>query len=453
AERLSQIQAGDILQYDWDGIGGWDHSVIVVGLDENGIVQVASHSPNFQQLAYNWTTYENIRLIHIERSDGMPPIKTFLADAGDDENTRDCDGFFPGNEVYLGKCDDGESIISGFRFTDIQIPYGATIKYAFITFSVDGTYTSPISLKIYGEASGNSEPFISSSDLATRPTTSSAITWDVTEQWDLTDNHTGQASQYAFTTPQLASVLQEIVNQSGWTSGNSLSIIIKDNGSTTHRRVIAWERAESDANLFPARLVIAYEGGISMPTTTPTPTATPTSTPTLTPSPTPVPTNTPAPTNTPGIEPTSPPSSWAPAENVLMKDEPAQKREAFSELLSQIRDQVLKSSPKGDAYIQISYQHAPEIMTLLSKDENLRHQVKDLALEIQPLLESVVSSEAEYKKPRLEKTWIEKAILVLDDVGKQASPSLSTEISWWKKYLPSFADKTGKEIWEMLPER
>jgi hypothetical protein len=136
-----------------------------------------------------------------------------------------------------------------------------------------------------------------------------------------------------------------------------------------------------------------------------------------------------------------------------MKDEPDQEREAFSELLSQIRDQILKSSPKGDAYIEIIYQHAPEIMTLLSKDESLRHQVKDLALEIKPLLESVVSGEAEYKKPRLEKIWIEKAILVLDDVSKQASPSLSTEIAWWKKYLPSFAGKTGKEIWEMLPKR
>ncbi|MCL4272011.1 MAG: amidase domain-containing protein, partial [Anaerolineales bacterium] len=245
AERLSQIQAGDIIQYDWDGIGGWDHSVIVVGSDENGIVQVASHSPNSQQLAYNWTAYENIRLIHIERSDGMPPVKTFIAVAGDDENTRDCDGDFLGNEVYLGKCDDGESIISGFRFTDIQIPYGATIKYAYITFSVDGTYTSPISLKIYGDASGNSESFSTSNPLAARPTTSasSAVTWDVTEQWDLTKNLAGGESQFSFTTPQLASVLQEIVNQDGWVSGNSLSIIIKDNGSTTHRRVIAWERA------------------------------------------------------------------------------------------------------------------------------------------------------------------------------------------------------------------
>jgi hypothetical protein len=458
---IDDIDVGDIIQYERagdDNDGIWDHSVIVVGFRESdGMPLVASHSTDYEEVVYTFYAYDDVRFIHIERSDGMPPVKTFIAVAGDDENTRDCDGAFLGNEVYLGKCDDGESIISGFRFTDVQIPNGATIKYAFITFSVDGTYTSPISLKIYGEASGNSEPFSTSNPLATRPTTSSAVIWDVTEQWDLTDNHAGQESQYAFTTPQLASVLQEIVNQGGWASGNSLSIIIKDNGSATHRRVIAWERADSDAKLFPARLIIAYEGGTTAPTATPTPTntptPTPTSTPTLVPSPTPVPTETPVPTNTPGVEPTSPPPWWAPAENVLMKDEPAQEREAFSELLSQIRDHVLKASPKGDAYITVIYQHAPEIMSLLSRDDNLRQRIKGLALEIQPLLESVISNEAELEKPHLEKTWVEKAIVVLDDIRKQASPSLRAEIDWWKAYLPKFAGKTGMEIWEMLPER
>jgi len=43
----------------------------------------------------------------------------------------------------------------------------------------------------------------------------------------------------------------------------------------------------------------------------------------------PVPTETPMPTSTPGVEPTSPPPWWAPAENILMKDEPDQEREAF----------------------------------------------------------------------------------------------------------------------------
>jgi hypothetical protein len=279
------------------------------------------------------------------------------------------------------------------------------------------------------------------------------VLWDVTEQWDLTDNHAGVASKYSFTTPQLASIIQEIVGRGDWYPGNSLSIIIKNNVSTTHRRVIALERADDEENLFPARLIVAYEGGSPVPTETPTATATPTPTATPTSTPTFTPTDTLSPTNTPGSEPTSPPAWWAPVEKVLMQDEPVQKREAFSELLSQIRDQVLKSSPKGDAYIERIYRHAPEIMTLLMQDNKLRQQVKSLALEVQPLLESMVGNEARAEELRIEKAWIEEATKILAIVEKQASPGLREEIKWWKVYLPDFVGKTGKEVWEMLPER
>lgn len=136
-----------------------------------------------------------------------------------------------------------------------------------------------------------------------------------------------------------------------------------------------------------------------------------------------------------------------------MQDEPSQKREAFSELLSQIRDQVLVLSPKGDAYIETVYQHAPEIMTLLLQDENLRQQIKDLALEVQPLLESMVGNGLKSDEPRLEKTWVEKAVMTLSIVEEQASPALREEIKWWQAHLPDFSAKTGKEIWEMLPYR
>jgi hypothetical protein len=399
-------------------------------------------------------------LIHIERSDGMPPVKTFIAVAGDDENTRDCDGVFLGNEVYLGQCDDGESIISGFRFDGVEIPNGATIKYAFITFSVDGEYTNPINLKIYGEDIGDSEPFTEPPTLDNRPTTSeeNAVLWNITDTWNLTDNHAGwgDSSKYSFTTPQLAGVIQEIVGRYDWQPGNALSIIIKNNGSATHRRVIAWERANSDPKLFPARLIIAYEGGNPAPTSTPTATATPTSTPTLTPSPTPVPTNTPeptatsAPTNTPA--PTSPPW-WQEAEMALMQDEPVQQKEAFSNLLSAIRDQVLKTSPKGDAYIDVIYQHAPEIMALFLKDEDIRQQTKALTLEVQPMLSAILSDRAESSKPHVTKAWIDDVNDLLTIVKEQVSPELRAEIEWWQVYLPDFVGKTGIEIWEMLPER
>ncbi|MCZ7666517.1 MAG: hypothetical protein M5U34_04460 [Chloroflexi bacterium] len=138
---------------------------------------------------------------------------------------------------------------------------------------------------------------------------------------------------------------------------------------------------------------------------------------------------------------------------MLMKDEPAQKSESFSNLLSQIRDEVLTASSKGDAYIEISYQYAPEIMMILSQNEDLRQQVKKLALEVQPLLTSIVSSESEINESHLEKTWVEEAAVVLNSVKEYASLELRAEIEWWQVYLPDFTGKTGNEIWAMLPDR
>ena len=136
-----------------------------------------------------------------------------------------------------------------------------------------------------------------------------------------------------------------------------------------------------------------------------------------------------------------------------MQDEPSQKSEDFSNLLSQFRDQVMKSSPKGDVYIESAYKYAPEIMVLLMQNESLRVQAKELASEVQPLLESVLSDEAETYKPRIEKAWVERVDVLLIAVKEQVSPALRAEIEWWQAYLSYFAGKTGKEIWDMLPER
>ena len=61
---------------------------------------------------------------------------------------------------------------------------------------------------------------------------------------------------------------------------------------------------------------------------------------------------------------------------MLMRDEPSQKREAFSDLLSRIRDQILLSDPKGKVYVQTIYCFVPGIARLPAKEERLRLQVR-----------------------------------------------------------------------------
>ncbi len=129
-----------------------------------------------------------------------------------------------------------------------------------------------------------------------------------------------------------------------------------------------------------------------------------------------------------------------------------QEREAYSRLLSRVRDEVMASDPKGEAYIRLVYRYAPEITALLLEDKTFRQEVAGLMEEVRPLLEEVVERR-EKSRRRLGKAWVERAARVLDGVEGKASPELQGEIRWWKAWLPRFVGKTGWEIWRMLPER
>lgn len=154
------------------------------------------------------------------------------------------------NEVYFGHCQDGTNVISGFRFDHIQVPPRATIVEAHLEFTVDGPYSNAVAVTLYGEQSINSATFSANKPPANRTTfTNSSVSWNIptTDEWVW--------EQYRFS-PDLTPIVQDIVNQNRWKSGNPITIIVKpaDTG-TTHRRVIAWDRNSTQA----ARLVITYQ--------------------------------------------------------------------------------------------------------------------------------------------------------------------------------------------------
>lgn len=65
----SALYFGDIIQYDWKNNGSLDHSVIVTGVQSNGVPEVASHDPDYQLVPYTFNLYqypnEMYKFIHI----------------------------------------------------------------------------------------------------------------------------------------------------------------------------------------------------------------------------------------------------------------------------------------------------------------------------------------------------------------------------------------------------
>jgi hypothetical protein len=114
----------------------------------------------------------------------------------------------------------------GMRFNGVDIPQGATIVNAYLQFQADETSSEVTSLTIQGEDHDNAPTFTSSrGGISSRTRTTAAVPWSP-EPWT-TVGEAGPDQR----TPDIAAVIQEIVNRSGWSSGNSLVIIITGTGT------------------------------------------------------------------------------------------------------------------------------------------------------------------------------------------------------------------------------
>ena len=168
-------------------------------------------------------------------------------------NSDDAEENLSSNSVSLGSSDlelaedSGNSQLIGMRFNGMNIPNGATITNAYIEFETDVAWTSAASLTIQGQDSDNPNTFTSTasdlSNTSSRPKTSATIPW-TPGNWN-SENEKHQ-------TPNLKLIIQEIINRSGWASGNSMALFIQGTGT---REAESYNGEPTAAPL----LVIEYE--------------------------------------------------------------------------------------------------------------------------------------------------------------------------------------------------
>lgn len=120
----------------------------------------------------------------------------------------------------------GEQIV-GIRFQNIDIPQGAIITAAYIQFTTDETGSDPTLVYIQGENEDLALPFDGDFNISNRPLTNASVAWDI-EPWEIV----GEASNKQ-KTPDLSTIVQEVINRSGWTQGNALAFIITGSGTRT----------------------------------------------------------------------------------------------------------------------------------------------------------------------------------------------------------------------------
>jgi len=116
----------------------------------------------------------------------------------------------------------------GIRFIDVDVPLGATITSAYVQFKVDEADSDAASISVEGEARPDAAAFSSSdNDLSSRPRTTARVDWTPPE-WA-----TIGAAGVDQRTPDLTTVIQEIVSQPDWSEGNALVLILEGSGKRT----------------------------------------------------------------------------------------------------------------------------------------------------------------------------------------------------------------------------
>lgn len=136
----------------------------------------------------------------------------------------------------------------GLRFTNINVPQGAIIQSANVTYRAQSSssfdYTSGHTY--YGQADDDPTTFLSTvNNISGRNRTSASVEWVVPKWTSNTD----------FTSPDLSIIIQEIINRGGWQANNAMVII----GETTvNQNRVAHSFDSLDYSAYAPYLTISY---------------------------------------------------------------------------------------------------------------------------------------------------------------------------------------------------
>jgi len=169
-----------------------------------------------------------------------------LASGVDDGNAYSISPWYSKSEnsLWVGNWK-GASENIWFRYSNVSIPRGATIKSAKLNIVANGKYPNA-NVRVYANLTGNAAAPNNKDDYFSKALSGNYVDWTIPA-------HQGDTQ---FTSPDLAKVIQEIVNQQAWSPGNALMLLVYNNSKTTGAEtgLYAYEQGLSHA----PQLIIEY---------------------------------------------------------------------------------------------------------------------------------------------------------------------------------------------------
>jgi len=149
-------------------------------------------------------------------------FETSVKDSADDAWYYNGGWSTAGISIFLGKFEN-KGRENGLRFQSITIPQGSVIDSAFLEIEARQNQSKTIcSILIIGEDTASAMAFSTSANYLSRIKTTTIVQWSPIPQW---------TADSVYKSPNIASVIQEIIDRSDWSSGNDLALFIRDTSS------------------------------------------------------------------------------------------------------------------------------------------------------------------------------------------------------------------------------
>ncbi len=127
--------------------------------------------------------------------------------------------------------DGTEQLEIGLRYVGLPIPPGATVTTAYLQFEADKSNSGACQLTIRAQLSPSAATFTTATNnITSRPLTASSVAWSPAA-W--TAGSRGPAQR----TPDLKTLVQAVVSQPTWSSGNPIVLVITGTGTRTAEAV------------------------------------------------------------------------------------------------------------------------------------------------------------------------------------------------------------------------
>jgi len=140
---------------------------------------------------------------------------------------------------------DGLNIYSaGLRFDGLNIPPGANVVDAYIQFESRLSLSGAALVTIAGQLTADAPTFTATDyDISTRSQTAAQIPWDI-PAWAADEQGLAERS------PDIASIVEEIVALPGWATGNAMVFVLDGTAAGNYRQAYAFDGAGSPPYLY-----------------------------------------------------------------------------------------------------------------------------------------------------------------------------------------------------------